>query len=228
MEKIWADSGIVPAERRRTAVGRSHSSTRERLLREIESRREVTTSQLVDATGLHENTVRGHLERLRADGHIRRERDIVASRGRPAWRWLPVSPAQLGAYAGLATTLAAALEAATSDPIVPARKAGASWGRQLLTERSATIAQGADETGSRALVIDIMREQGFAPADDGEIVRLRACPLLAAATRNEKVVCAVHEGMIEGIASAYGTDLESKLVPFADGGACALHLRAVS
>lgn len=209
-------------EPRRTAEGRAHSSTRERLLREVEAHPEATTSQLVEATGLHENTVRGHLERLRADGHIRRERDRAPGRGRPAWRWRTVPPAQLGAYAGLAATLASALGEVSAEPSVPARRAGQSWGRQLIAER-----QGGEDAGdTRGVIIEIMREQGFAPDDGGDTVRLRACPLLAAASRNAQVVCAVHEGMIEGIARASASDLQSTLVPFALDGACALHLRA--
>lgn len=222
MEKVDAERSRTPAERRRTAAGRSHSSTRERLLREIESRTDATTRELVEATGLHENTVRGHLERLRADGHIRRERDGLSGRGRPAWRWQPLPPAQLSAYAGLAATLASALGGLVADPATPARRAGTAWGRQLIENRGVA----AEETDTRTLVVAVMREQGFAPEDDGATVLLRTCPLLAAASQNDTVVCAVHEGMIEGIARANGSNLESALRPFAVDGACALHLRA--
>lgn len=222
MEKNLAATADAAADRRRTAAGRNHSSTRERLLREIESHPDATTSQLVEVTGLHENTVRGHLDRLRADGHIRRRRDTTIVRGRPAWRWRPVPPAQLSAYAGLASTLASALGSLSSDPATPARIAGTTWGQQLMADRNFDPA----ESDTRTLVIDVMREQGFAPEDDGATVLLRTCPLLAAAARNDTVVCAVHEGMIEGIARAHGSDLQSTLLPFADDGACALHLRA--
>jgi predicted ArsR family transcriptional regulator len=191
------------------------------VLRQVAAHPRATTSQLVEATGLHENTVRGHLERLRADGHIRRERDSTPARGRPAWRWRTVPPAQLSAYAGLAATLASALGQVSAEPAESARLAGESWGNELLAQR-----HGASEsTDTRALIIEIMREQGFAPDDEGETVRLRACPLLSAASRNSQVVCAVHEGMIDGIARANASDLESALVPFALDGACALHLR---
>ncbi|KDA04851.1 hypothetical protein DC31_04880 [Microbacterium sp. CH12i] len=207
---------------RRTASGRRHSSTRERLLRELESRAEASTAELVDATGLHENTVRGHLDRLRADGYIRREREDGPGRGRPAWRWRAVSPEQLSPYAGLAATLASALEQASSDPFAPARRAGISWGEQLIADRPASDARGtaqnatAQNADARALVVEVMREQGFAPEGDGEVVRLHTCPLLSAAVHNPTVVCAVHEGMVEGIARAHGADLESSLTPFSD------------
>lgn len=191
------------------------------MLREIAARPLATTSELVDATGLHENTVRGHLERLRADGHIRREREGTLGRGRPAWRWRTVPPAQLSAYAGLAATLAAALGQVSAEPAALARSAGETWGRELMSQR-----QGASECAdTRELIVEVMREQGFAPDDEGDRIRLRACPLLSAASRNTQVVCAVHEGMIDGIARANESDLESTLAPFALDGACALHLR---
>lgn len=211
-------------EPRRTSTGRAHSSTRERLLRELEAHGGASTAQLVEITGLHENTVRGHLESLRRDGHVHRERTQAAGRGRPAWRWQAVSAARLSPYAGLAATLATALVRASSDPFAQARDAGTSWGRQLVDERPVSDGETRD---ARTLVIDVMREQGFAPdaAEEGTGIRLRTCPLLSAASENSTVVCAVHEGMVEGVARAVGSDLESSLVPFAEPAACLLHLR---
>ncbi|MGB3376632.1 MAG: winged helix-turn-helix transcriptional regulator, partial [Microbacterium sp.] len=67
--------------------GRRPSSTRERILREVESRGTASTAEIVAATGLHENTVREHLSRLRTDGRLRRIRAEIQGRGRPGWRW---------------------------------------------------------------------------------------------------------------------------------------------
>lgn len=225
-------------EPRRTASGRRHSATRERLLRELEARGGASTAELVRALGLHENTVRQHLEGLLGDGHVRREPEPSTGRGRPAWRWRAVTAARLSPYAGLASTLADALTRASADPFADARRAGAAWGRELADERVLSL------RGDRAatdLVLTVMREQGFAPEsaapqgpggstarqDDALdlTIRLRTCPLLSAASANSTVVCAVHEGMIEGIARAAGSELAGRLEPFADAGACVLHLR---
>ena len=78
-----------------------------------------------------------------------------------------------------------------------------------------------------------MREQGFAPTDaDDDSIVLHSCPLLAAAARRSDVVCAVHEGMIEGILRSRETDAgqrtDADLLPFHANGACVLHLRAAS
>ncbi|WP_313357671.1 winged helix-turn-helix transcriptional regulator, partial [Microbacterium sp.] len=74
------DAGDEPV--RRGADGRRHSSTRERILREVESRASASISDIVAATGRHENTVREHLERLRRDGRVRRVRAEAQGRGR--------------------------------------------------------------------------------------------------------------------------------------------------
>lgn len=193
-------------------------------MRELETRTDASIAELVAITGLHENTVRGHLTQLQTDGYIRREREDAHGRGRPAWRWQAVGPERLNAYAGLAATLAAALDEAAPDAVSVARRAGAAWGANLAAQR----AESSDTDDARALVIDVMREQGFSPAQDGTAIRLRACPLLAAAARSTDVVCAVHEGMIQGIAGSRDPRLKGRLVPFADAGACVLHLGATA
>lgn len=211
----------APGTPRRTAADRRHSPSRELLLREIEARRDASTAELVAASGLHENTVRGHLERLLADGHIRAELQAPTGRGRPARRWLALEPEATNPYAGLATVLAETLATGTPDASARAREAGVAWGARLAEGRR-TIA------GPRALAVEIMREQGFAPDGEGDEVHLRHCPMLAAATDRPEVVCAVHEGMLEGIARAGGSDARAALEPFATPSSCVLRLRTAS
>ncbi|HWL01977.1 MAG TPA: helix-turn-helix domain-containing protein [Microbacteriaceae bacterium] len=211
-------------ESRRTAADRRHSVTRERLLRALESGGSARITDLVASTGLHENTIRGHLHRLQADGHVRREPQPPTGRGRPATHWHAVDPHTTNPYAGLAATLADTLTSTVADAPRAAHAAGEAWGERLAEEHL-------DAAGARALVIDIMREQGFAPGDDGEddgVIALRRCPLLAAATRHPDVICSVHEGMIDGIIRAHGEDATVELEPFAADGTCRLRVRAAS
>ena len=70
---------------------------------------------------------------------------------------------------------------------------------------------------------------GFEPEADATAttVRLTRCPLLEAAHRSPEVVCSVHLGLVSGALEEYGADPEgSDLVPFAEPGACLLHLQA--
>lgn len=201
---------------------RRHSSTRERVLREVESRGSATTADIAAATGLHENTVREHLERLRQDGRLRRIRAQAQGRGRPGWRWQAPRPDVVNPYAGLALALADSLDRVADDPVAQARTSGVRWGAQIAEDRPDA------EEDSRSLVVDLMREQGFAPEEEGADIVLRRCPLLAAAARRTDVVCAVHEGMIAGIIGSRDDRTEAALLPLRADGGCLLHLRAAS
>jgi len=217
------NGGGAGEKARRGADGRRYSSTRERILREVESRGPASTADIVARTGLHENTVREHLERLREDGRLRRIRAEAQGRGRPGWRWEAPRADAVNPYAGLALALADSLANAASDPIEHARSAGIRWGSAIAEERADA------ESEPRALVVEIMREQGFAPEslDDDSIV-LHRCPLLAAAARRTDVVCAVHEGMVAGIIRSRDDGADATLLPFRSEGGCLLHLRAAS
>ncbi|MEV7631697.1 hypothetical protein AB0N64_04720 [Microbacterium sp. NPDC089318] len=207
---------------RRGADGRRYSSTRERILREVESRTSASTSDVVAATGLHENTVRDHLERLRHDGRLRRVRAEAQGRGRPAWRWQAPPADTVNPYAGLALALADTLTRVAADPVAEARASGEQWGGEIAAQHPDASA------APRTMIVDAMREQGFAPTDDGDEILLHRCPLLAAAARRADVVCAVHEGMIAGILRSRDSTADAALLPFRADGACALHLRTAS
>lgn len=216
---------VVGGGTRREPDGRRHSSTRERILREVETGGSASTADLAARTGLHENTVREHLERLRQDGRLRRIRAEAQGRGRPGWRWEAPRADVVNPYAGLALALADSLSAAADDPVVQARSAGIRWGASIAGERTDA------EEHPRALVIDLMREQGFAPevtAAVGDSIVLHRCPLLAAAARRSDVVCAVHEGMIAGIIRSRDDRADATLLPFRPEGGCLLHLSAAS
>ncbi|MEE2815721.1 MAG: transcriptional regulator [Actinomycetota bacterium] len=207
---------------RRGADGGRYSSTRERILREVESRASASTSDIVAATGLHENTVREQLERLRLDGRLRRVRAEVQGRGRPGWRWQAPPADTVNPYAGLALALADTLTQVAADPVGQARASGEQWGAQIAAQHPDAAAT------PRAMVVEVMREQGFAPIDDGGGIRLHRCPLLSVAARRADVVCAVHEGMIAGILRSRDATADATLLPFQADGACALHLRTAS
>ncbi|WP_292700352.1 winged helix-turn-helix transcriptional regulator [Microbacterium sp. 69-10] len=209
---------------RRGADGRRYSPTRERILLEIEANGPATTAEVVSATSLHENTVREHLERLRQDGRLRRIRARAQGRGRPGWRWEALRPDVVNPYAGLALALADSLAHASADSVAHARSAGVRWGSTIAAERTDA------EEQPRALVMDLMREQGFDPEDSSrdDAIILRRCPLLAAAARRTDVVCAVHEGMVTGIVRSRDAGADAELLPLRPEGGCLLHLRAAS
>ena len=223
-----ADGFLRP---RRATSGRIHSASRERLLRLLEVQRApASLSALVVATGLHANTVRGHLEGLQRDGFVTRRRATASGRGRPAWLWQAVRRDASTPYAPLAGVLAATVLRTSADPVGDARQAGREWGRELIADRAEDRDRPVprDATVARGAIVDLMREQGFAPdpLDDGQTVLLRRCPLIEAAARNPEVVCAVHLGMVDGALHSLGVDdADTALEPFTGPGECTLRVR---
>lgn len=205
------------------------SPSRARVLDLVAAQPEPTTlAALVSATGLHANTVREHLEALHRDGLVRRSQGPRNGRGRPAWRYEATGAAAgTSEYAGLAAALAAAVERTSSDPAADGRVAGNLWGRELARSHGRPASTSA--LAARREVVALLDEVGFEPKADATAttVRLTRCPLLEAAHRSPEVVCSVHLGLVSGALEEYGTDPEgSDLVPFAEPGACLLHLAA--
>lgn len=219
-------AGEAPRSRRSSRAGRRYSSARELVLRTVEAQHApVSIAALTRSTGLHENTVRGHLTELLADGHITRSRAPADGRGRPAWLWRPVQHGPASPYAALAGVLAETIARTSADPAAAAREAGRTWGRELAQDLPAQSGR----ADPRATVVRVMADQGFAPEDTGGHITLHRCPLLEAASRQTEVVCSVHRGMIDGLLEQErSAATEVELVPFAAPGQCLLHLRATS
>ena len=59
------------------------SESRVQILHMLQSRPLRTIDELVEATGLHANTVREHLQRLSEDGYVISETEKRETRGRP-------------------------------------------------------------------------------------------------------------------------------------------------
>jgi predicted ArsR family transcriptional regulator len=193
------------------------SSAQDRLLEILAGMREpATLAQLAEASGLHENTVRVHLDGLRERGRVTRLKDAssVRGRGRPAWTYV----ARQAPYAALAEALAAGLELGgdltTSDA---ATRGGRAWGERL------TAHLGLQQAEPMERVLLTLEHVGFKPevGDDGT-VRLTHCPFLDAAHAHPEAVCNVHRGLVEGALG--GSIDDDSLRPFAEPGACVVHL----
>ena len=182
--------------------------------------RALTLGELQERTGLHPNTLRGHLDAIVAGGNASRIASRSGGRGRPAWSYLAREPE----YAALAMALASGLDrgpATDADPdsepsdsegngeaqaraLDPAAvRGGRAWGEQLRSQL------GAVEDG-RERVLLALAHTGFAPQADGDRVTLHACPILEAARSHPAVVCAVHLGLIEGVLGAEGAGLRPR------------------
>ncbi len=202
----------------------------------------ATITALVSATGLHGNTIREHLDALLEAGLVQREKSVPSGRGRPSWRYRAVeSPdptSDAAQYADLAAALARHVARTSPDPQADALAIGADWGRDLArrswpdeTTPSSAPSSSTESSpiSARRRVVGLLERLHFDPDPDQqtEVIRLRRCPLLAAAHQERDVVCSVHLGIVRGVLESLGADpSHTELVPFAEPGACRLEFTA--
>lgn len=185
----------------------------------------LTLAELSEGTGLHVNTLRGHLGALLSRGEVTRTAGPTEGRGRPAWRYAALGPdsAPAGELAGLAVALAGAVARSSDDPAAQTNLAGREWGARL-AEQVGGAAVGS--TDARDATLSVLGRMGFAPQrTDGRTVRLTRCPLLSAARAEPEIVCGVHLGLVQGLLEALGEpSAGADLLPFVEPGACRLIL----
>jgi predicted ArsR family transcriptional regulator len=163
------------------------------------SPRPLSTADVADSLGLHLNTVRPHLERMREVGLLESRPDSSGAVGRPQKMYELASDAPgLGleppVYPMLASMLLqVAVDAGPDvDSVIEAgRRAGA-----RLAHGPRTLGTCVDMT------VTMLDELGFDPAaaTDGELtaVAFGHCPFADLAEDQPQVVCSLHRGMLEG------------------------------
>jgi predicted ArsR family transcriptional regulator len=213
----------------------------------------LSTSDLAEALGLHPNTVRPHLERLREVGLLEVESDSNGNVGRPQHRYMRSDRApSLGleppAYPLLADLLAQlAAELGPCDDNVA--EVGREWGRHEaeamakpeveLGEGGAAAAAGAagttaavgtaaKESGCVAALVAELAELGFDPstscADASATVSFTRCPFRELAEAHPELVCCLHRGIVEGIVEQVGGAAVASFATLADRNPCRVEL----
>ncbi len=176
-----------------------------------------STAEVAETLGLHANTVRPHLERMREVGLLAVHPDNRGSVGRPQNRYalapdapsLGLEPPAFPVLARMLTDVAAAAGAAAHL----SAEAGAEQGRELAETHAARAAEsGIDGRRPRASCLDavtaMLSELGFDPAvvhDDGlATIAFTHCPYAALAATHPEVVCHLHRGLIQGFVESIG------------------------
>lgn len=227
--------------------------TRDRVLAEIRTAATPpTVDELAATLGLHPNSVRLHTAALRESGLVTQDsRDTSGGgRGRPQ---VTYRTSDRGAWTGrrdyqlLASLLLSKLEG--DDPAATARRMGRAWGRRIAAEGSGrndddnTIHTAPDAT-ARERIVAALDDLGFEPSAVAESaigavqatdlpaggasaplesVELRNCPFRELVDPRDGVVCALHAGMLDGLAEETSTDVE--LIPFTTPQACTVRMR---
>ena len=168
------------------------------------STKPLATADIAESLGLHVNTVRPHLERMRDVGLLEVQSDNRGAVGRPQHRYsLAADAPSLGleppTFALIARMLLRAAGLAGADA-ADAVDAGREQGR----------ADAARDVG-RPCVAALVRELdrlGFDPtlAGDGEhtTIAFAHCPFRELAEANPNLVCGLHRGLVEGFIETVG------------------------
>jgi len=185
-----------------------------------------STAEIAELLGLHPNTVRPHLEQMRAVGLLAVEADARGSVGRPLHRYalaadapsLGLEPPAFPLLASMLTRMAARAGIAPDD----AAAAGAEQGRAL------AAAKGSGKQTCVGALSAALAELGFDPAtgDGGTAVTIAFthCPFRELAEAHPEVVCNLHRGLIEGFVEQLGGASVDRFATLADRDPCQVEL----
>jgi predicted ArsR family transcriptional regulator len=163
------------------------------------TRAALTIGELCEATGLHPNTVREHLQRLIEGGYVIQASEHRTTRGRPR------------------TLYTAATGAAHASSPIARDKAKAAAVRGDLLRRvlpASASALGRDATYQLDALIEHLEESGFEPVVDDEqlTVDLSPCPHAAGRAEDRPMLCSVHLGLMQGVLTEAGGPLAAEAV----------------
>ena len=166
----------------------------------------LATAEVAESLGLHVNTVRPHLERMRDLGLLVIEVDSRGAVGRPQHRYslapdapsLGLEPPAFPMLARMMLGVAARAGAGSED----AAEAGREQGRADAVPYVEAGAPGLDA------VVHLLDRLGFDPVLDVEgdcaTVAFAHCPFRDVAEIRPDLVCNLHRGLVEGLLEAVG------------------------
>lgn len=175
------------------------SFSRVRILHLVQSRAERTIAELCEATGLHANTVREHLQRLIEGGYVIQTTERRTTRGRPRTLY------------SAATGTPEASSPVARDKVAEAARRGDLM-RRVLDEQSSEL--GPEATYQLDALVEHLEESGFEPVvDEHELtVDLTPCPHAAGRPEHRPMLCDVHLGLMQGVLTQAGGPLATECV----------------
>lgn len=188
----------------------------------------LSTGEVAAALGLHPNTIRPHLERMRDAGLLTVQVDSRGSVGRPQHRYavsaeapsLGVEPPSYPLLAGLLANVAAAAEPG-ADQVA---SVGARHGRVMAGSASPAASCGAG-------LNQALQELGFSPAASsdtrGTTIRFTECPYRRMAESFPDLVCQLHRGIVEGYVAEKGGATVVEFATVEDRDPCRVELADV-
>jgi len=191
-----------------------------------DSRHPCDVAELAQATGLHPNTLRGHLQLLVDIGAVDRTVEQRHTPGRPRLLY-SASPTEGtdDPYRQLAGELAAGIAHQTGDEGA-AHAAGRHWGRRVRARARLAADEAVSGGDAVALAAEGLGQLGFATETEplGDRLYLTFCPFEALAHENRSV-CQVHLDLLNGLFDELGGTVAcTRLDPFVRPDLCVAHL----
>jgi predicted ArsR family transcriptional regulator len=200
------------------------------------SPRPLATAEIADSLDLHPNTVRPHLERMRDVGLLAVEADARGAVGRPQHRYsvapeapaLGLEPATFPVLARMLLRVAAAGGLGRDEVVDAGREQGAADAATLARALGLAANSKADAGTSVGGLMARLDALGFDPelaGDDGQVtVGFAHCPFRELAESNPEIVCALHQGLVEGIVRGLGGAEVDEFHPLTDRTPCQVDL----
>jgi predicted ArsR family transcriptional regulator len=189
----------------------------------------MSVQEVADQTGLHPNTARFHLDGLVKAGQASREPQARDTPGRPSmvYRAVGDGPAGERRYRLLAEMLTSLIRGRLPEPGQAATEAGREWGAYLAEQPPPYQRLTAGEAIGRLTAI--LEDLGFGPQAEPEgeryQLRLHECPFREIAQHQQDVVCALHQGLMQGALAKMRAPLTAdRLEPFVEPSLCVAHL----
>lgn len=186
------------------------SYSRVELLQLMQSRPQRTIAELTDATGLHANTVREHLQRLIEGGYVAAVREHRTTRGRPRMLYSAVTDAATSPVAQRKVR-----EAAERGDLM----------RRVLPVEPTLLSD--DAVHQLDALIDDLGDAGFEPLvdEDALTVDLSPCRYASEQPEHRDTLCAVHLGLMDAVLVQSGGPLRvDRIAPACDPTQCVVHL----
>jgi predicted ArsR family transcriptional regulator len=169
--------------------------------------RPLGTAEIAEALGLHTNTVRPHLDRMREAGLVDVTTGGRGEVGRPQHRFslaaeapsLGLEPPTVPVLARMMLNMAERLQASSADAFAVGETEGASRAAGYAAYPSALEA-----------LVDELDRLGFDPVvaesdiADNAVVAFANCPFAAYAASHPDLVCGLHHGLVAGFVDAMG------------------------
>lgn len=175
--------------------------------------RPLATADIAEALGLHPNTVRPHLDRMRDAGLLDVEIGGRGDVGRPQHRYsvapgapsLGLEPPTMPVLARMVLVMAKRLRASADDAEAVGDDEGRTRARRYSSAPSTleALVSDLDRLGFDPVVSDAV-PVGAATDDGAAVVAFANCPFEEMARDHPEVVCGLHRGMVAGFVSQMG------------------------